>query len=311
MRGPEEISSPSRRVGSDAQDKATLPLCPQLSQYTDYRTYLRDYYLYRKALDACSRRPYSYSVFSAAANIKSPNYLKLVMEGERNLSPEMAVHFARGLHLNKEETEEFCCLVRFNQAKEPTERNRFLRELSELRVRRKLSVGEIDAQVWNKVPDWLTWVVYAMADQQGVEFKVESLARLLRGRATHEALRLTLQRLFESGELVRDEMTGEVRQARELIAAAEAVPSALIKKLQSELIYLGLESLFNDPPLEREIGALTLALTTEEFEMIKFELRKLRKKINTEIKVNRTQNKGQRLYQLNIQLFAVSDPSGV
>jgi uncharacterized protein (TIGR02147 family) len=279
---------------------------PSLSNYNDYRSFLRHYYEYRKLQDAHSLRPYSYSVFSAAADIKSPNYLKLVMSGQRNLSPAMAVSFARGLQLNKEESEEFCALVRFNQAKDPTERNRFLRELSEIRVQKKLSSGEIDRQTWDKVPGWLTWVIYAMADQKGVEFNPEAVAALFKGRANLDAVKIALDRLFSSGELVATDQGG-ARQARQLIDSPEAVPPALIKKLQSELIHLGLESLYNESPADREFGALTLALTNEEFELIKFELRKLRKKINTDIKVQRKASPAERVYQLNIQFFAVTD----
>jgi uncharacterized protein (TIGR02147 family) len=86
----------------------------------------------------------------------------------------------------------------------------------------------------------------------------------------------------------------------------QAVPAALVKKLQSELIYLGMESLFVDSPTDREFGAMTVALTEEEFNRLKFELRQFRKKWAKDISTNRATTKGDRVYQMNIQLFAIT-----
>ncbi|MCB0414587.1 MAG: TIGR02147 family protein, partial [Bdellovibrionales bacterium] len=80
---------------------------PKLQTYTDYREYLQDFYQYKKKLFKNEIRGYTYAHFSAAANIKSPNYLKLIIDGKRNLSKEMIQKFSRALELNKEDSLEF------------------------------------------------------------------------------------------------------------------------------------------------------------------------------------------------------------
>jgi uncharacterized protein (TIGR02147 family) len=90
------------------------------------------------------------------------------------------------------------------------------------------------------------------------------------------------------------------------MSGSENVPVALVRKLQAELIYLGLESLFQDAPQEREFGAMTVSLTESEFEQLKFELRQFRKRWTKDIAVARSQSKGDRVFQLNIQLFPVT-----
>lgn len=121
---------------------------PAIGAYTDYRHYLRDFYEYKRQLSRKDLRPYSYATFAAGADIKSPNYLKLIIDGQRNLSREMAVKFSKALALSKEELEEFLALVDFTQATEPLERNRFLKVLADLRVRQQLKAGEINAETW-------------------------------------------------------------------------------------------------------------------------------------------------------------------
>jgi uncharacterized protein (TIGR02147 family) len=277
-----------------------------LSAYTDFRKYLKDYYLMKVAETKGSLRPYGYAQFSVAADIKSPAYLKLIIEGRRNLSPSMILKFAKALEFSKDETEEFRLLVLFGQAQDPLERNRHLKDLAELRVNHQLRTGELPSDIWDKVPGWVAWVLYAMADQKDVEFQPHVLRALMRNKPSLDEVKKSLSRLLESGELQRDPETHEVVKARELMAGVENVPVALVRKLQAELIYLGLESLFQDSPLDREFGALTFALTEEEFEHLKFELRHLRKRLFKDFAVNRKSVKGDRVFQLNIQLFPVT-----
>lgn len=282
---------------------------PKLGVFTDYRLYLKEFYEYKRAQTRDSLRPYNYATFAASADIKSPNYLKLIIDGQRNLSPEMARKFAKALALSREETEEFVALVDFTQAQEPIERNRYLKVLADIRVRQQLKTGEIKAETWDKIPSWVTWVLYALADQNGARFDIGELFETLRGKARPEDIRRSLERLIEAGELSKDADTGEIRKGRELMSGVESIPVALVRKLQAELIYLSLESLHQDQPQDREFGSQTLALTESEFEQLKFELRQFRKRWAKDVGVARHTGKGDRVFQMNIQLFPVTLPS--
>ncbi len=279
---------------------------PQLSAYTDFRKYLKDFFDHKVYETRKDRRPYNYSQFSVAAEIKSPAYLKMIIENQRNLSPVMAQKFGYALGLQKEDIQEFILLVNYGQAIDPLERNRHLKKLSEFRVRSQLKKGELESDVWDKVPSWITWVLYAMADQKNVKFEAENLKQLIKNKPPFDEIKKSLERLLSSGELQPNELNGEMVKTRELMAGVEKVPTALVRKLQAELIYLGLDSLFQDSPTDREFGALTFALTEEEFESLKFELRHLRKRLNKDFAVSRKAVKGDRVFQLNIQLFPVT-----
>lgn len=281
---------------------------PNLSEYMDYRLYLADFYLAKKSQTRTSIRPYSYAIFSAAADIKSPNYLKMIIEGKRNLSLDMVAKFARACGLNKAQSEELRLLVIFNQAEDPADRNYALKQLSEYRVEQKLKLGQLDRKVFEKVPNWIGWIIYAMVDQEGVSFESAQLKDLLRGKASEAEINEALENLLKSGELVRDEATGKVMKGKPSEAPDE-IPSALVRKLQMQLMYLGLESLYQDGAGEREFGSLTLSLTAKEFEEIKFKLRQMRKALHKDNSIARLAGKGERVYQLNLQLFPVSNAS--
>jgi uncharacterized protein (TIGR02147 family) len=279
---------------------------PELSQYMDYRKYLADFYAYKREITKRDLRPYNYQMFSAAANIKSPQYLRLIIEGKRNLSIDMVAKFAKALSLQKDQTEELKNLVNYTQATDPAERNRYLKALMEKRVSLQIKSGEIDSKAWEKVPGWVTWILYSMVDQKGVTFEPAQLKQLLGEKATQDEIQESLKKLLDSGELVRNPETGAVKKVRPLMESADNIPVALVKKLQAELLYLGMESLFQDEPTEREFGTVTLSLTESEFEEIKFKLRQMRKQLTKDNVIARTQTEGDRIYQLNIQLFPVT-----
>lgn len=281
---------------------------PDINSYMDYRKYLADFYSYKRELTKKDLRPYNYQMFSAAANIKSPQYLRLIIDGKRNLSDDMVGKFAKALSLNKEQGDELKMLVQYTQATDPAERNRFLKELMERRVSQKIKSGEIDQKTFDKIPGWVTWILYAMVDQRGVgaQFEPQHLKQLLGEKATLEEITDSLNKLLEAGELKKDEATGEVKKARPLMENADNIPVALVRKLQAELLYLGMESLFQDDPMEREFGTVTLSLTAREFEEIKFKLRQMRKQFTKDNSIARAKEPGDRIYQLNIQLFPVT-----
>ncbi len=100
--------------------------------YLDYRHYLKDYYVDQKQ----SGRPFSYAGFSRAAGLRSDNYLKLIIEGKRNLSLANIHQFADALRLNRDERRYFEALVLHSQAGNTREKNYYLHTLQEFRKKK-------------------------------------------------------------------------------------------------------------------------------------------------------------------------------
>ncbi|MES3038666.1 MAG: TIGR02147 family protein [Bdellovibrionota bacterium] len=289
----------SKGISITSQDQ------PPLGDYLDYRKYLADFYAFKKQQTSRDLRPYNYQMFSAAADIRSPNYLKMIIEGKRNLSDDMVLKFGRALGLTKDQTEEFGILVMMNQTTDPAERSILLKNLVDHRVQQKIKSGAIDQKTWEKIPNWISWIIYAMADQKGISGDIQQIRSLLRNNASTDEIKDALDRLVLAGEL---EVTDEgLKKTHSLMDAAEDIPVDLVRKLQAQLMYLGLESLYKDTPTEREFGTLTMSLTHSEFEELKFKLRQMRKSIHKDNSIARMKASGERIYQLNIQLFPVTD----
>ena len=280
---------------------------PQLSQYVDYRKYLADFFIAKQEETQSNLRPYSYSDFSAGADIKSPNYLKLIIEGQRNLSRDMSKRFSKALRHSRAQSKEFDLLVQYCQEKDPLQRTRNLKELSEYRAHKAMESGAISKEIWDQVSNWLGWVLYAMVDQKDVEFTPQGLRRLLRGQVNEAQIQQAMDKLLKANDIRVDPETLVAEKTGTRLSGLDDIPAELVRKIQSELIYLGLESLHKNSAHEREVSGFTLSMTEKEFEWVRFELRKLRKQIQKEISMKREQSQGDRVYQVNMQLFPVTD----
>ena len=284
----------------------TATQLPILSTYTDYRKYLLDFYNYKQKQTSHMLRPYSYSDFSAASDIKSPSYLKLIINGQRNLSAKTVEKFSKALGHCRQEKNEFLALVNYNQAKDPLERNNCLRTLSEIRIEKKMDLGELKAEEMNLLPSWVYWAIHSMTGLDKPSLNTTELYEKLKQRATKQQINTTLELLLKNQEIVASEDGKSFSKGNKTISGMQSIPPELIKKIQSELIYLGMESLLNDKPDSREFGAFTIAMTKKEFNDTKFEIRQFRKKLYSKLLENRESTSGEKIYQMNFQLFELS-----
>ena len=100
-----------------------------ISSFNSYRAYLQAFYEWKKQGSA----GYSYARFSARAAVNSPNFLKLVISGSRNLTISTIHKFASAMNLSPEETEYFEALVLRDQSDEPAQKRYYARRLLKMK----------------------------------------------------------------------------------------------------------------------------------------------------------------------------------
>ena len=98
---------------------------PCIFDYMDFRKFLKDMFAFKKETISS----YSYRYFSRMAGFSSPNFLKLVIEGQRNLTNTSVAGIAKGFKLKKPEREFFENLVFMNQAKDHAEQDHYYRKM--------------------------------------------------------------------------------------------------------------------------------------------------------------------------------------
>ncbi len=176
-----------------------FPNRPTPEEFDDYRAYLRAMIKFLKA----TQPKFSYRYFSRIAGFSSPNFLKLVAEGQRNLSERSISKFARGLGLEPHEQDLFSDLVKLEQARSDRERNQAYQRLRR-RSRERHPRARLEETYFKVLSLWYTQPIRELT--QSADFKEDPswIARRLSPCIRPADAQRALQMMLEVGLLVRD-----------------------------------------------------------------------------------------------------------
>jgi uncharacterized protein (TIGR02147 family) len=275
-------------------------------EYRDYRVFLRDTYDHRKK----SEYGFSYRAFAKRAGLGGPNYLKLVSDGQRNLTSEMAGRFAEALGLSGEAASYFCDLVLFNQASSAGERERSYRRLQG--YRRYRAAFRLDAAHAAYHKEWYIPAIRELCACQGFQEDPKWIARALVPSISARQAAQALQVLEQLGLLVRD-ATGRLVQHEPLVTTGDTGPLGHhIATFHRAMLARAGDALDTVPREEREVAALTLSLNGEQALDFKQRLYELRQEL-LQAAAAAGASPPDRVVQINFQMFPlsrVSEPSG-
>jgi uncharacterized protein (TIGR02147 family) len=269
---------------------------PDVYEYLDYRVFLADYYRYKKV----NGRGFSYRAFAKRAGVRAQNYLKLVVDGARNLSREMAGRFADACDLRGEEASYFQDLVAFNQAENPTERNRQYQRLSTFRRYRRAHQLELAQAAYHS-----TWYLPAIREMVlRPDFREDPawIARTLRPRITRAEAARAIETLLSLQLLVRDE-EGRLRQADALVSTGAETAGLHIWSYHRMMMERAGAALELFAAAERDISALTLCLSKDGLAEVKERIRKFRREL---LNYSVDQDDPEQVVQINFQLFPLT-----
>ena len=268
---------------------------PSLFQYQDYRQFLRDW-----AAQAKKQRSFSFRGFSQRAGFSSPNFFKLVMDGERNLSPESIEKFIVGLKLNKQEAEYFRHLVLFNQAEKTEQKNQAYQNM--LRSRKLREVQAIDKSQYEFYSTWYHPIVRELAIATHGNGSAEWIATQIFPAISIDEVQKSLQLLEKLG-LLHKQADGRWKQVNNIISTGPEVQSHLLHIYHLNILELGKHALKAISPNRRDFGSLTLSVAKHRLPELKQKIQQFRREILALV----AQDEESELFvQLNTQLFPLT-----
>jgi len=266
-------------------------------RFRDYRAFLREYYERNKQ----RKSGYSLRAFSQVTGLRSPNYLKLVMDGDRNLTEPMALRFAEGCGLTGEAVEYFCELVAFNQARVARERELHYERLK--RFTRFRKVHKLDAAQSAYHSEWYIPAVRELVARADFDEDPAWIAGTLLPPISAAQAKRALTVLLDLGLLVRD-AAGRLAQPEALVETPEGPLGHHVVEFHRAMMAHAAQALDLVPRADREIASLTLCLSAEQFEQLKGELSMFRSLLLQRYQANAD---AQRVVQLNFQMFPLSN----
>jgi uncharacterized protein (TIGR02147 family) len=263
-------------------------------RYRDYREFLRAFYAHKK------QSGLSYRGFARLAGLGAPNYLKLVIEGKRNLSSAMAERFAAACRLNADATEYFKILVAFNQAKRDDERNELHERLAGFA--RFRSSQRLDLAQKEYHSSWYVPAIRELIACPGFREDPAWIASTLMPPITERQAAQALGVLQRLGLLERDE-SGQLVQVSRAVSTGEQPSGLYLRNYHAQMMERAVQAMRDIAPEERHISALTLSASVATIREVQRRVMEFRRELAALCDAD---PEPAQIIQLNMQLIPLS-----
>jgi uncharacterized protein (TIGR02147 family) len=270
-------------------------LRPDIFRYTEYRAFLKDFYLYQKE----GNPAISHRYLAAKVGFDAGQFAK-ILSGKRNLTPSMVLKFTDIFKLNRKEKEYFEILVLANHAKIPQQRRELLARLQPLRPKLSKTIASGLEEYYRH---WYHSALRELIGFYPFRGDWEALGKMLTPALTAEQARQGLELLSLLGFIKKDAQ-GRYGVAEAHITSGYKSPSAAVQQFIRTTLDLGKEALDRFPKESRNFSSMTFSTSENHFLQLQEKIRLFRKELADELdKVERPE----RVFTLNIQLFPLSE----
>lgn len=265
-------------------------------KYIDFRVFLDDFYNEKKK----TVRTFSYRYFAQKAGIKSPIFLKQVIEGKRNLTRRMIEQFIPAVGLTKKESLFFKNLVLFNQAKNAPEKQEHYSVM--ISMMEYVTEHQLTSDHYRYFEHWYTSVIRELVClydfKNNYELIAQSVFPPIKACDVQKSIELLLRL-----NLVTQQGRGIYRQTDTAIISSDPMVALARRSFNSQMIDRAHNANETLSPEERNVSGITMGISKACYDVILAEVAAFKERIK--VIVNQEERCSQ-VYQLNLQLFPLS-----
>lgn len=269
----------------------------QIYSYLDYRRFLKDLVASLKI----QQPEFTMRTFAEKAGFGSPSYLKMVIDGKRQLTDNSMDRFCAALLISGREKKYFTTLIKYSQEINPDKKSTLFDDLTQLRPRKTLT-----PIVKNKIK-YLTHHHYAcireMALLKDFQENAKWIASRCLPRISPQEARDAIRTLLDLGFLKRDQ-TGRLSQSEPVVGTQAQTEFVEAFNFHDAVLSKARQCLSQSKQEERHFEALTIPVTPQIYERLRDKIQKLIEESLDE--VNNLKSDFNNVYQLNVQLFPVT-----
>jgi uncharacterized protein (TIGR02147 family) len=270
---------------------------PNIFDYNDFREYLGEYQKVRQKND-----PF-FTKTEICRRLGIPNtrsYFQDIVENRRPLTAAYVNRFIEVLELNPEQAQFFRCLVNFNQASEPGEREMYFDQLVTLN---RTPVRKIDLMASLYYKEWYHSVIRALLEVHDFKDDHTALARLIHPPITEKQARQSIT-LLRDLKLIEKNAEGFYKPTDKTIATSHFLKDELVKNYQIRCLHLAQRAIVQNTKKPQSITTRTISVSEEGYKRIEKRIQKFSSEIRS--LVHKDERVPDRVYHLDIVLFPVS-----
>jgi uncharacterized protein (TIGR02147 family) len=271
-----------------------------LDEVNNYRVQLKSELSRRKM----HNHQYSLRTFAKTIGV-SVAFLSKILKGEKDLSIQTAVRVAEKLGYNAVETAQFCQAVQLSKTDDPKLKSALMNRFGAA-VDQDADYHLIDLSGFQIISDWHHLAILELSScrmsRKAGPFNATYVASRL-GISKDDAAS-ALQRLVRAGLLEKN--LGQWVKTKKLLSASSELPSRAIRNFHLQMIEKAKNSIDGQPISLRDISAITVPISLDKLDLARREIKNFRRRM---MKVLES-SKATEVYQLNVQLFSLTEPSG-
>lgn len=265
----------------------------KLFDYMDYRLYLQDWLVAKKAENGA----WSHRMIAEKVGLKSGGHISLILSGKANLKEPALEAFIRLLKLSDTEATYFRNLVLYNQADNHSHEKEAYERLLACKEAR---VSVLQADQYSYYSRWYYSAVreaLSIFDFHGTEFRElgEQMIPALSSAQVQEAFEF-LRRL----NLIETDAKGCWRASQNLLSTGPQTSTLHFNEHVYQILDLARCAIQRIPTGEKYNSWISMAIGPQSFMRIVDELRETRKRL---LKIVSEDSSPQRVYHLNLNLF--------
>ena len=266
-----------------------------ITEYQDYREYMRDFYAERK-----KNSYFTWRKFASLAGFASPAYLKLVSDGKTSLSKPGIAKAARAMGLEGFDYTYFTLLVKFGNAKNDSEKESALQELEREARINKIRIVDADAFRYYENPAYP--IIRELAPLMP-NASFGEIASKVKHEITAAQVRDILQFLVKADLLKKNDDETYEQTQKAVKGSKETIP-LVIRTMNRKMSELAIQSISKDSVEERNFSGITMGINKSIYDRITKEIDIFRKKI---IDIANECRDIDQVYQMNLQVFPLTD----
>jgi uncharacterized protein (TIGR02147 family) len=267
-----------------------------IDHYDNFRKFLKDYYEDSKLRS----NTFSYRYFCKKAGIKSPSFYKEVVDGKRDLTPNMADAFAKALRLSASDRRYFKALVAFNQSSSVQEKQIHLEQMHSLR--RRVRRNPVPLQHYTYFSRWYHPAIRELACIADWNNDYTLLAKMVRPPIQASQARESIELLTVMG-FIRKNQSGRYEQTTPALGADSEIQMVALRNYNKTMAELAGNAIETVPRDEREIRSLTVGISKSSYDLLREEIQCFVERI---VRIVDDDKVSDRVYNINIHLFPVS-----
>jgi len=263
--------------------------------YTDYRKFLKDFYEDEKKRSD----KFSYRFFSKQCGYSSPNFLKLVIDGKRNLSIESIHKFSQFFKFNKDEKEYFLNLIHFNQASNTSDKETWAKNILQQSLFKRSH--PLSREKFEYYAHWYYVAIRELYGISNIRLTPEIIATKLTPKVDISEVKKAIKVLIDL-KLIK-KINNYYKQTNEIITTGNEVSSVAVALHHKQMMELAFQSIETCDRSRRDISGVTVSIGEDRIKDLKILIQNFRKSI---LELSESDQKKEHVYQVSIQMFPLT-----